>query len=223
MATYQRVNKSVSQTAESDDDTPREAYYAIGYAHVTLMGTLFNVPEVVRVKEGELCRFTLVRRSGEGLSFFRCVIWGSDTPKVLANFCDFVSPGNGVVVMGELRPSSYVKDGVTHNTMEIKVTSFQRSIPDRGMAEGEAARYAAKFPQHCQTKVAPRVVDPANMSDEELMAEMQRRIAAKAGDAAKAAAPTRRAPAPVVNEEDDDELMEETAPAAPLQGRGRAQ
>ena len=222
MATYQRVNKSVSQTAESDDDTPREAYYAIGYAHVTLMGTLFNVPEVVRVKEGELCRFTLVRRSGEGLSFFRCVIWGSDTPKVLANFCDFVSPGNGVVVMGELRPSSYVKDGVTHNTMEIKVTSFQRSIPDRGMAEGEAARYAAKFPQHCQTKVA-RVVDPANMSDEELMAEMQRRIAAKAGDAAKAAAPTRRAPAPVVNEEDDDELMEETAPAAPLQGRGRAQ
>lgn len=91
---------------------------------VMLIGRLTKVPELRSTPNGkQVCEFTLAtnRINNEDADFISCIVW----EKQAENLCKYQTKGSLIGIIGQLRTTSYEKEGVRKYKTYVLVSEIE--------------------------------------------------------------------------------------------------
>jgi single-stranded DNA-binding protein len=171
------------------------SFIQTGFASFEILGTIDKRGLEVADK---VVRFTLMRRVGDGVAYFKIVAFRDDRTTQLA--VEMLKPGNHVHVRGDIRPTSWV-DQTTKQTrtgVDYVMQFFVRCEPDQEEAERQSARYLEHV---ASTERAPQQALPpalAGLTTEQLQALLALAQAQAAPQAVPAPTPRPTTPPPAM-------------------------
>lgn len=115
---------------------------------VVVSGNLTRDPETRDVGQTTITNFGIAVNErtkingewGERANFFRCSAWGA----MGENIAKYLSKGSGCVIQGRLRWSSWEKEGVKRDAVEIVVENCQFYPKGSGGGNNDSAQRAAE-------------------------------------------------------------------------------
>lgn len=106
---------------------------------VMLIGRLTKVPELRSTPNGkQVCEFTLAtnRINNEDADFISCIVW----EKQAENLCKYQTKGSLIGIIGQLRTTSYEKEGVRKYKTYVLVSEIEylSSVSHKEEKEGQS-------------------------------------------------------------------------------------
>ena len=133
---------------------------------VMLIGRLTKVPELRSTPNGkQVCEFTLAtnRINNEDADFISCIVW----EKQAENLCKYQTKGSLIGIIGQLRTTSYEKEGVRKYKTYVLVSEIEYLSSVSHKEENEGQSETNPFAE-MNTKVESDIGQSITIEDDDL-------------------------------------------------------
>ena len=133
---------------------------------VMLIGRLTKVPELRSTPNGkQVCEFTLAtnRINNEDADFISCIVW----EKQAENLCKYQTKGSLIGIIGQLRTTSYEKEGVRKYKTYVLVSEIEYLSSVSHKEENEGQSETNPFAE-MNTKVESDIGQQIESTDDDL-------------------------------------------------------
>lgn len=133
---------------------------------VMLIGRLTKVPELRSTPNGkQVCEFTLAtnRINNEDADFISCIVW----EKQAENLCKYQTKGSLIGIIGQLRTTSYEKEGVRKYKTYVLVSEVEYLSSVSHKEENEGQSETNPFAE-MNTKVESDIGQQIEITDQDL-------------------------------------------------------
>lgn len=133
---------------------------------VMLIGRLTKVPELRSTPNGkQVCEFTLAtnRINNEDADFISCIVW----EKQAENLCKYQTKGSLIGIIGQLRTTSYEKEGVRKYKTYVLVSEIEYLSSVSHKEENEGQSETNPFAE-MNTKVESDIGQQIEITDDDL-------------------------------------------------------
>lgn len=131
-----------------------------------LIGRLTKVPELRSTPNGkQVCEFTLAtnRINNEDADFISCIVW----EKQAENLCKYQTKGSLIGIIGQLRTTSYEKEGVRKYKTYVLVSEIEYLSSVSHKEENEGQSETNPFAE-MNTKVESDIGQQIEITDDDL-------------------------------------------------------
>lgn len=133
---------------------------------VMLIGRLTKTPELRSTPNGkQVCEFTLAtnRINNEDADFISCIVW----EKQAENLCKYQTKGSLIGIIGQLRTTSYEKEGVRKYKTYVLVSEIEYLSSVSHKEENEGQSETNPFAE-MNTKVESDIGQQIEITDDDL-------------------------------------------------------
>ena len=133
---------------------------------VMLIGRLTKVPELRSTPNGkQVCEFTLAtnRINNEDADFINCIVW----EKQAENLCKYQTKGSLIGIIGQIRTTSYEKEGVRKYKTYVLVSEIEYLSSVSHKEDKTVAECGNPF-KEMKTKVESDIGQSITIEDDDL-------------------------------------------------------